>query len=613
MLEHVLQAFEDGRLRIIVEAVPGAGKTHLLRAVAASMPTLVLAYNALLAEDVSREIADYESARCFTYHALCCRHIASARDDCDLEEVVRAVECGQRVVISYPQYEQLFIDEAQDVRPLYIRLLRVLNLLSPGTRIIVAGDRRQLVYDFDEEFPASLDVLCDPPNSVHPGPWVRIVSNRTRRLTRPMCAIVNGIFGSSIYTTDDGPPVEIRCPRTAFAIHEAIGDIDEPYLLLYDRRRGNAPLRHLVNALCTKRNVSVHGMDLVGPSDDGTDIRAATYWSAKGLQSSTVVVLLPGSAPRNPLYVAMTRATRRLVLVLDPKDPHAGVCTYAANATSACVRVVGAMAQRCIEAGRHRNTDASLMQRVFPNAPRDVVCLDTASPRLSVVRTATTLVDDRDNDGDGGIGCPVATQMAIVWLEYKQTAHCRAMEGILQPCRMEASLRDAAIVDGFVGRSVSPYMTNILSDDLLCRSRTAYAALRHDEDVSTSWSNLCTVACATLTWDAFEHVMRQTTSPPSPAEYAAILEWACDVVDGDSTFDTRLIFRRDASHYHVRVHASCAACSYHVVWSMSSSVWSAAAIRALLHPTLRCRVLLLATMSTVDVTVHDTEALWSAM
>ena len=65
----------------------------------------------------------------------------------------------------------------------------------------------------------------------------------------------------------------------------------------------------------------MHGVD---EEQDG--VECGTFWSCKGLERETVVVLLPGRAARNPTYVALTRASKRLVLVLDPRDPHPLVC-----------------------------------------------------------------------------------------------------------------------------------------------------------------------------------------------------------------------------------------------------------------------------------------------
>ena len=43
----------------------------------------------------------------------------------------------------------VLVDEAQDVRGLYVRLLRVLGLVTERKILVVAGDRKQLVYTFD--------------------------------------------------------------------------------------------------------------------------------------------------------------------------------------------------------------------------------------------------------------------------------------------------------------------------------------------------------------------------------------------------------------------------------------------------------------------------------
>ena len=51
----------------------------------------------------------------------------------------------------------LLIDEAQDVRDLYVRLLRCLGLVRDDVVLLVAGDRNQLVYDFDDADTAGID------------------------------------------------------------------------------------------------------------------------------------------------------------------------------------------------------------------------------------------------------------------------------------------------------------------------------------------------------------------------------------------------------------------------------------------------------------------------
>ena len=618
MLQSVCDALDSGVRRLTVEAVPGAGKTHLLRTVAARGRTLILAYNALLAAETNAQLHDAgleERAVCVTFHGLCGRHLGVARDDAELDARVDGIERGVTVPTSWPSYEQVLIDEAQDVRSLYVRLLRSLRLLETKHVVLVVGDRRQLVYDFDVDFPASLDVLCAPPRAVAPGLWTRVVANETRRLTRSMCGLVNGVFGTRIYTDRDGPPVELRCPRSAFDMHETLRDLDGPYLLLVDRRRHNAPLRVLLDSLSRAGvTVHVHGVDSGEALDER--VRCATYWSAKGVQHDTVVVLLPGAAPANPMYVALTRACRRLVLVLDPRDPHAAVCAYAA-AHPTLVSVVGPHARDAVARGRHGDVSASLEAR--PRGARSVVALDSTVPRASSVRAACVVTDvvldneddvntlpDATDDDDGAL----LAQMARTWAEWRAVGRCRAVADAVVPCRMNVEMRDTAVLGGYVGRAVAPYPGQALATDLVDATRSAEATMRvAEDDIDAAWTALARTACAALTWDAFEHLMRQRPVPLNGAHNTRV-DWVRRQIPVDAEFDTRLIRRRDGVAYHVRVHARTDVRAYHVVWDASSSDVAHAATRACLHPNGVCRVLAMATCTATDVVVQDASALW---
>jgi len=617
MLQNVSRALESGCQRIVAEAVPGAGKSHLLRELSRRHDTLILAYNAFLAAETSRALEeagdDATIITCVTFHALCGRHIGAARDDFQLQERVESVENGSVRVDGVPRYERVLIDEAQDVRPLYVRLLRVLGLLRPDTTILVVGDRLQLVYDFDDDFPACLDVLTNPPRAIHPGVWTRVVTNETRRLTRPMCAVVNAMFRTKIFTEREGPLVEVRCPRSAFGLDAILADLTDPYLLLVDRRRGNAPLREFLNAL-SRRGVGVHVHGVDAREVDGEQVRCATFWSAKGVQASTVVVLLPGSAARNPTYVALTRATHRLVVVLDPKDPHAAFCEYVASHPSH-FHVGDAKAAQAVQSGCRGDATVSLQQR--PRVARRVVALDTCVPRTSAVMAACDIgAHELANvaSEEDAANAMVVSQMARTWAECRATGVCRAVEGILQPTRMDPSTRDAAIESGFVGRCISPYQPDVISPDLVAPTRTAYNALQGDTDARDAWTPLFRASTAALTWDAFEYIMRRNAVPPVDT-YVERVEWATRVLEDDVAFDVRLVQKGvDAWRtFHVRVHGTSPLRAYHVEWGASSTEIGMAAVRALLHPRRVCRLLVLHTMTTIDVTVTDPAALWEAI
>lgn len=619
MLSGVSRALDSGCRRIVVEAVPGAGKSHTLVELARGHRTLILAYNSMLAKETSARLDALGDTTtvCLTFHALCGRHLGVARDDFQLEDLVADVERGGAPAMGTPSFDRILIDEAQDVRSLYVRLLRVLDLLHEQQTIVLVGDRLQLVYDFDEDFPASLDVLVTPPTSVLAGAWTRLVTNETRRLTRPMCGLVNAMFGTRIYSEIDGPKVEVRCPRSAFAMHAVLDDLRAPYLLLVDRRRNNAPLRALLNHL-SREGVAVNVCGIDDVEED--TVCCATYWSAKGVQAPTVVVLLPGSASRNPTYVALTRSCRRLVVVLDPKDPHAALCDCVARHPSH-FSIVGVHAQRALQMGRHQAAPLSLQPRTIPRGR--VVCLDACVPRASAVRRVCTSDGTSPQGGDeaqdDSAHSLVVCLMARIWVECRTSMRCRAMESLLNPTRMHHSTRDVAIENGFVGRSIPLYQQDVLSPDLLPVAREAYRRLqeeatREGSSPTAVWMSLYQAAAAMLAWDTFEYVMRRTVVPSSEF-YADRLHWVSDVLSPETTFDTRLTHRseNDQRTFHVRVHGTCDECAYHLVWTLSSSDVGLASVRALLHPRFTCRLLLLSTKAVVTVTVEDREVLWDAI
>ena len=113
MLKAVEEALSTDAGHVVVEAVPGAGKTHLLVALAARRPSLVLAYNSQLAADVSQRLP--EGSLCSTFHALCGRCIGLARDDFQLSESVAAAERGERTPENVPQVTQILVEVQRSV------------------------------------------------------------------------------------------------------------------------------------------------------------------------------------------------------------------------------------------------------------------------------------------------------------------------------------------------------------------------------------------------------------------------------------------------------------------------------------------------------------------
>ena len=615
--------------RVAVEAVPGAGKTRLLLAACEGSSSLVLAYNTQLAAAVTRALEEREDTLCLTFHALCGRCLAPARDDAQLEAAVDAAERGRLTPRDVPDVTRVLVDEAQDVRPLYARLLRVLGLARDGVAMLVAGDRAQLIYDFDPDYPASLQLLDAPHELLGGDAWHHVTLDVSHRLTKPIASVVNAVFGTSIVAEKDGPVVEVRTAPSAFKLVDVLRDVlseeqNEDLLLLVDRRRGNRPLQTLLNTLSREgRKVHVHGVDADEATREGK-LRCATWWGAKGLECDTAVVLLPSAAPRNPTYVALTRARRRLVLVLDAREPHAAVSAAVASLSSSLVDMTP-KAARAVALGQTLDAPTSL-RPVEWSARQDALrCLDRHAPRRQALAEATektpcaqaaeeeeedceavrVTVDGREEDVRFA-----ALRVALVAAEVRATGRVRAMEDVLHPTRLDAEQRDAAVRAGLAARPVGRYASDdaLLAPDLRAAATAAYARLVEDKNKE---DDAAEVALATLAWDGFDHVMRQHrpvsawASHPTVARATERALALLPTAEDGARYDVRLV-ARDA---HARVHATTPRACYHAVWGRTSADVSEAAVRAALHPQRRCVLVDLATGAADVVEARDPAAL----
>jgi hypothetical protein len=646
---------------VAVQAVPGAGKTHVLLQAcdAAGGPggpaprCLILAYNTQLAAAVNASLearALSDRVTCLTFHALCGRCLAPARDDAQLEAALDAAAAGALVPRDVPAVDRVLIDEAQDVRALYVRLLTALGLVAAPTALLVAGDANQLLYDFDPAYEATLDTL-QAPERTFGRPFAHVTLQCSRRLTAPVVAFVNAAFGTSIVAAPRAadapppPPIEVRAPKTAFQMLDVLRDVlvgdaaaVGDTLLLVDRRRGNRPLLALLNGLSRegRTRLHVHGVD-GDDAWDGGKLRCSTWWGAKGLECDTAVVLLPATAPRNPTFVALTRARRRLVVVLDPRAPHAAASRALLQLPPECVDVQGVRAGSALAAGAQRLAADSLAPRE-DFVPREgaMRCADRWAPRRAAVvaHTAVDVVtppsaDAADSLASSGVpvrmptGAPedareAALRLALVLAEHRATGSVRAMEDVLHPTRLDAEQGDAALRAGFAGRAVPRSVPDaaLLAPDLRRAAQAAYCRMHDrgeggDGDGGDRHAAAAEVALATLAWDGFDHVMRQLrpvrawVGHPQVARAVACVD---EHLPAHAAYDLRLI-RGDA---HVRVHASDARACYHVAWGLAASDDAEAAVRAAMHPAKKCVLVDAATGEVREVRVDDAGAVLAA-
>ena len=581
-----MQMVRDAGQYVVVEAVPGAGKTHMIVALAQAFESsLILAYNNALASEI-QSLIDPERVQCYTFHSLCSRCLGVVRDDLQLLKTVEEVEQGSLTFETddVPVARALFIDEAQDVRPVYIRLLKALGLIRGADRIYVFGDRNQLIYDYDPNFPACLDVLTRPNAHVRKGvAWNRVVASVSRRLPPSVASLVSDLFGVTIKSdvvhnnnnnnTLPPPMVEVRTPTSMFRLAQELRDLKEvPHLLLVDRRRKNGPLRALLNEW--SREGVMMNVHRETEHNDGATMTCATYWSAKGLQHDTVVVIVPEQTPRNPLYVALTRTLRRLILVVDPKAPHAALCQAIARHPDT-VTITSQRAARAIESTRTLDPAVSLSGRKEYGGSTTVPDHRVGTSRVSVP-ISSIFQDDTQLPGD------IVVAMALAWTEIRYTGACRLVDEVLQPLVIEWNQDAALRAHGYIGRPVySKFKTEdmLLSPDLRTLLRDTYDALRDVGDGELdeiSILNLYELAYVKRSYDdGFECVTRQRSPDPviTPFDRERI-EWVRNALSRATEFDV------PTSHSTSRrVHARGDGCSYHVVAQSTSDDVAQAAMR----------------------------------
>lgn len=594
---------------LVVEAVPGAGKTRLLRQICDdwSESCLLLAYNAQLAREINTSLD--ERHVCSTFHALCGKHLAPACDDVQMEQAIQRLEKGELVVRDKPTFSCILIDEAQDVRELYVKLLHAIGLIDDEVRLVVAGDRNQLVYDFDPDFPACLDTLLHPEKAFKTErPWKREVLSASHRLTVPMAGLVNATFGTSIQASKKGSSVEVRCPASMFKLDAVLRDVwDDHPMILVDRMAGNRPLRALLNVLsCEGRTIVMQNETCVENA-----IRCTTYWSAKGLEANTVVLLLPAAAPRNPTYVALTRARQRLIVVLDPKAPHPALCDSMRHVDHVMLR--GDRATKAICVGLQSAPDSSWTRdESWMNRWSATRSVDRLVPSRKQLKDAGAEVEASDVTEQRLLDVAVPTSRAVVMLvlvtcEARKTGRVKAFESILTPARMSPAQRDEAILNGFSSRSVPPYMSDddLLASDLHSEAEAAYAALCHDP---MDREAAATVALALLAWNDFDHVMRGMRDVASWCHDEMVtdaLAWADKALRPAADEYDMLLKAKDAtdSLAYARAHAVSEYAALHVCWVASSADVGHAAVRAALHPSRECVVIELGPASSKRVRV----------
>ena len=350
------------KVNVVGMACPGSGKTTLAMQIAASLPperkVLLLTYNRALADTTSMRVRELhrdmvEDGKIpsrfgvYTYHGL-----LSSLSRQVVNNDVSFFECIESLEECVPEphkwrladFDLLIMDEAQDMRPLFWKLVKFLVTKvchkPDDLNVMVVGDVNQMLYDFyadnsaDTRFMTQASVLF---GNVNTKPWVFRTLSTSFRLTTPIAKFVNTVFALTTPiqprpNSIDAPPVILMVADvykdTASLVASLLRQYDpQDVFILCPSLNERSPAVPLVNMLLSM-GVHVH----VGRSGTISDscpqtllsltnqkVQTKTFHAGKGLESKCVVVInnKPLINPKLDCanFVAMTRSSEKLIIV----------------------------------------------------------------------------------------------------------------------------------------------------------------------------------------------------------------------------------------------------------------------------------------------------------
>ena len=349
---------------LIVDSVAGSGKTTLNLHLATAYPDLeilLLTYNSRLKAETRLKVTSLAitNLEVHSYHSWAVKYLdRECHTDRALKNYLDNINTFTRGATNIPYYDIIIIDEAQDLTPLYYKLVSYLYFgqprhLTQGTRICVVGDKYQSIYGFQNADPRMItlanylfDFGCQAKWSFVNLSTSFRVSQEVAQFLNKCCLGYDRIFGHK--STGTKPRYLIcdcfmggnnqtntqRTQRKSTVYNEilryfALGYRPDDIFVLAPSIRSNAsPVRQLANRL-TLEDINVFVPITDEERLDESVIQGKVVFSSfhqvKGLERPVVLVFNfddsyfkfyksdadPYRCP-NEIYVALTRSTEHL-------------------------------------------------------------------------------------------------------------------------------------------------------------------------------------------------------------------------------------------------------------------------------------------------------------
>jgi len=341
----------------VIHGVAGSGKTmilgyraeHLAKIV--TRPVLVLCYNKTLAAKLAATMIEKgidEKVHVYSFHAWCSRqleayHIDRPRgrpSDALFEEMVdRVIQGVFRKAIPAGQYDAVLIDEGHDFRPEWFKL--VVQMVNPESNsLLVLYDDAQSIYGGNKKRAmnfASVGIQARGRTTI-----LKLNYRNTQEILSVARVFADNLLRPTDAAEDEAPTVQpIGAGRRGnkpllIELPSLEAEAERITQILLDENRAGTlwsemavVYRHWdtvgeVTSLLTKKGIPFECPQITKRFTPGSDsVKVVTMHSSKGLEFPLVCIPATGMPHKNEeppedearlLYVAMTRATRQLVM-----------------------------------------------------------------------------------------------------------------------------------------------------------------------------------------------------------------------------------------------------------------------------------------------------------
>lgn len=635
--EEAVAAWREGK-NVRVVAVPGAGKSAVLLQACAEADglCLILAYNHELCQETKDRIVKMgmqERVACMTFHGLATYCVAPTPDDVALQDVIELLQTvSPKRRLSHVKH--VLIDEAQDMRPSFLELIPLLVTLNDDTQYMVVGDPKQMLYDYHEDDPASLEYLADPMTYFRSRrTWHSVVLDETHRMTPEMARFVSAVFDTNIKSargeTEQPVPVEIYTinPWSTGTLLARIlsGEERSEVAVLVPRKKNNKPLEKAINELSfAGYRLFIHGIDGQDPRVRRHKLTISTWHAAKGTQRRVCVVLgMEDDKSTNPAFVALTRGVKRLIVIMDQQTPSKRVLQAIQKVDRRDTMV-------------DASTRALLAKSDIDDRPkfafkRELISLDDWRPSgsgrwLTKLFSVSTLHDEVEIDeemmeadldeedeivaglvGDHEDVAEVYKLACLMAAEHKMTGRVRRWSEIEKPMRLKRAEHKDAITSGSHARFVPPTVAeNALLD---ADTRASFFLITGKSELDCN--DWCFLSCVCRAWNSYHHSLRQLKPFDwmNEQKFQDGLDTIEEALNGetDVVFDGRLhLSVSDEKMLHARANVISAERAFVFVWSptITRGHQIEASLRATLHTSGECRLVNLRTGKMMSVYVN---------